>query len=137
MEDCIFCKIIAGEIPSATVYEDNDYKAILDAFPANKGHVLVLTKKHAQNAFEVDEELAAGAFKLAVRIAKAMEGHAFAEGVNILQNNNLVAGQTVFHFHIHIIPRLSGDSVSVAWKTGAYADGEAAEYAKTILRKMN
>lgn len=132
MSGCIFCKIIEGEIPSTTVYEDDEFKAILDAFPANKGHVLVLPKKHFENVFSIDEELSARAFKLAGRIAKAMNTLDFAEGINILQNNNSVAGQTVYHFHIHIIPRHKADAVSVSWKPGSYGDGEAEEYSVKI-----
>ena len=134
MNDCIFCKIIAGEIPSETVYCNDEFVAILDAFPANKGHVLVLPKNHVKDAFEIDGGQAARAFELAVRIAGCLEKLEHVEGVNILQNNREAAGQTVFHFHIHIIPRFKGDSVNSSWKTLRYSEGEMAQIGN-IIRK--
>ena len=118
MSDCIFCKIIAGEIPSATVYEDDDVKAILDVNPAAKGHVIVLTKTHAANVFEISEEALSKAICAAKKIATALKKTYNCDGVNILQNNGEAAGQTVFHLHIHVIPRFEGDTVSVGWKPG-------------------
>lgn len=104
-ENCIFCKIIAGEIPSNTIYEDDDFKVILDVSPASKGHALILPKNHVADIFSIDEELAAKAMKLAKKLATHMKDVLHCDGFNILQNNGEVAGQTVFHFHIHLIPR--------------------------------
>lgn len=104
-DNCIFCKIIAGEIPSRTIYEDNDFKVILDASPASKGHALILPKDHCANIYEIDEELLAKAAKLAKKLTIHMTEQLHCDGFNIVQNNGELAGQTVFHFHIHLIPR--------------------------------
>ena len=117
-ENCIFCKIANGEIPSATLYEDEDFRVILDLGPASKGHALILPKKHAANIFELPDDLAAKAIVLAKNIAATLKEGLNADGVNIVQNNGEVAGQTVFHFHMHIIPRYKGDTVNMTWKPG-------------------
>ena len=118
MDDCIFCKIIAGEIPSATVYEDDDVKAILDVNPAARGHVIVLPKKHAADVYSLPDEDLSKAICVAKKIAIAIKEAYGCDGVNIIQNNGEAAGQTVFHLHIHVIPRFEGDTVSVKWKQG-------------------
>ena len=118
MENCIFCKIIAGEIPSATVYEDDDVKAILDVNPAARGHVIVLPTKHASDVFSIPDEDLSKAICVAKKIAIAVKEAYKCDGVNILQNNGEAAGQTVFHLHIHVIPRFEGDTISVKWKQG-------------------
>ena len=117
-ENCIFCKIANGEIPSATLYEDEDFRVILDLGPASKGHALILPKKHAANIFELPDDLAAKAIVLAKNIAATLKEGLNADGVNIVQNNGEAAGQTVFHFHMHIIPRYKGDTVNMTWKPG-------------------
>ncbi len=104
-ENCIFCKIAAGEIPSNTIYEDEDFRVILDLSPATKGHALILPKQHYADIYEIDEELAGKAMKLAKKLATHMTDKLSCDGFNILQNNREVAGQTVFHFHMHLIPR--------------------------------
>jgi histidine triad (HIT) family protein len=136
MKDCIFCKIIEGEIPSATVYEDSDFKAIMDISPAAKGHVIMLAKKHYANLFELDENTAAKALITAQRIAKAIKEELNCDGINLLQNNGVAAGQTVFHFHIHIIPRYDEDQVTVPWVHVNYEDGEAAALATAIAARI-
>ena len=115
MDNCIFCKIIAGEIPSATIYENDEFKVILDRFPSNEGHVLIIPKNHCANIFEADPEMAGRLFTLAVKVAKAMKETLGFENMNIVQNNGPVAGQTVNHLHVHLIPRYEGDSVKVTW----------------------
>lgn len=114
--NCIFCKIIAGEIPSRTVYEDEGYKAIMDVSPASKGHVIVLPKNHASNVFEISEEELSGAMIVAKKVAAMLKEKLGCDGVNILQNNGEVAGQTVFHLHVHVIPRYKGDTVNITWQ---------------------
>ena len=104
-KDCIFCKISAGEIPSNTIYEDEEFRVILDLAPASKGHALIIPKEHAADIYEIEEELAGRAMKLAKRMAVHMTEVLGCEGFNILQNNHEVAGQTLFHFHMHLIPR--------------------------------
>lgn len=102
---CIFCKIIAGEIPSYTIHEDEDFKVILDISPASKGHALIIPKVHYADLYDIDEEVAAKAIKLAKKLATRMTEVLKCDGFNLLQNNHEAAGQTVFHFHMHLIPR--------------------------------
>ena len=109
MSDCIFCKIANGEIPTNTVYEDADFRVILDANPSNPGHSLVLPKKHGKDIFELDAETVAKAHAVAKKTAEALKEAMNADGVNILQNNGEAAGQTVSHFHVHVIPRHKND----------------------------
>ncbi len=124
-ENCIFCKIIAGEIPSTAVYEDEDFRAILDVNPAARGHVIILPKKHAANIFELDEAEASKVFPIAKKIATAVMKTYHCDGVNILQNNGEAAGQTVFHLHVHVVPRYYGDGVTIMWKAGETPDLQA------------
>lgn len=117
-ENCIFCKILAGEIPSTAVYEDDDFKAILDVNPAARGHVIILPKNHAANIYELPDEDASKIMVVAKKIATAIEKAYHCDGVNILQDNGEAAGQTVFHLHVHVIPRFKGDTVNIGWKQG-------------------
>ena len=100
-ENCIFCKIAAGEIPSATIYEDADFRVILDIEPASKGHALILPKEHYANLYELPEEFASKVLVVAKKVVTAMTEVLGCDGYNVLQNNGEVAGQTVFHFHMH------------------------------------
>lgn len=131
-ENCIFCKIAAGEIPSATIYEDDDFRVILDIEPASKGHALILPKEHYANLYELPEELASKALIVAKKVVASMTEIVGCDGYNVLQNNGEVAGQTVFHFHIHLIPRYKEDDVTIAWSQGKLTDELKAE----ILSKM-
>ncbi|MBB2184683.1 HIT family protein [Lachnospiraceae bacterium MD1] len=133
---CIFCKIIAGEIPSATIYEDGDFKVIMDISPAAKGHAIILPKKHSANLFDLDNETAEKALLVARKVAVAMQTELNCDGINLLQNNGEAAGQTVFHFHIHLIPRYNGDPVQIDWKKDSYAEGEAAALAAAIASRI-
>ena len=114
-EDCIFCRIIQGDIPSKTVYEDDNVKAIMDVAPASKGHIIILPKNHAANIFELSDADASNIFIVAKRIATAVQEEFQCEGINILQNNGEAAGQTVFHLHVHVIPRYKDDTVNIKW----------------------
>ena len=107
--DCIFCKIAGGDIPSSTVYEDEQFRVLLDLSPATKGHALILPKQHYANIFEIDENILRDLIVLAKKVASAMKETLNCDGVNIVQNNGEAAGQTVFHFHMHIIPRYKDD----------------------------
>jgi histidine triad (HIT) family protein len=133
MDNCIFCKIAGGEIPSITLYEDEDVKVIFDAGPATKGHALVIPKSHAANVFEISEELLAKAHIVAKKIATALKEATGCDGVNILQNNGEVAGQSVFHLHIHVIPRYEGDSANIKWEPGQQDEA----YLKELVQKVN
>lgn len=136
MDSCIFCKIAGGEIPSATIYEDENVRVILDIAPAAKGHAILLPKYHAANIFELPEEIAAKIFAVVPKVARAIRDELGCDGMNIVQNNGEAAGQTVFHLHIHFLPRWKDDTVQVTWKQGSYAEGEAAELAKRIAGRL-
>ena len=132
MSDCIFCKIANGEIPSATLYEDEDFRVILDLGPASKGHALILPKAHAANIYEISDDMAAKAMILAKKMATKMTEALKCDGFNIVHNNGEPAGQTVFHFHMHLIPRYEGDQVGITWKPGTLTD----EVKNEILEKL-
>ena len=117
-DDCIFCKLANGEIPTNALYEDDIVKVIFDANPAAKGHVLILPKEHFDDIYGMDDETAAYVFRVALKISKAYREALDFAGLNIVQNNGEAAGQTVFHFHMHIIPRIKGDTVNVGWVPG-------------------
>ena len=132
-EDCIFCKIANGEIPSKALFEDEMFKVILDLGPATKGHALVLPKNHYENLFELPEETAADAMKLAKKMATKMKENLQADGFNLVQNNGEVAGQTVQHFHVHLIPRYKEDGQHIFWKPGTVTQDELEEIKNQIV----
>ena len=116
MSDCIFCKLIAGEIPSSKIYEDEKVLAFLDISQTTKGHTLVIPKEHVRNMLEMSDQTAADVFARLPKLARAIKTATGAKGLNILNNNEEVAGQTVFHAHIHIIPRYSDqDEVGITF----------------------
>ena len=129
---CIFCKIANGEIPSKSIYEDEDFKVILDLGPATKGHALILPKEHAADLFELPEETAAKAMVLAKKLGKQMKENLHADGLNLVQNNGEAAGQTVKHFHLHLIPRYQNDGQNILWNPGE-ASQEELEETKNII----
>ncbi len=131
--DCIFCKIANGEIPAKTIYEDEEFRVILDLSPATKGHALILPKQHFANIYEIPEELAAKAMKLAKKMAIQMTEKLHADGFNIIQNNNEIAGQTVFHFHIHLIPRYAQDHQNINWQQTSPSAEELEEIKNQII----
>lgn len=135
-DNCIFCKLANGEIPTNTVYEDKYLRAIMDASPANEGHVIILPKIHASDIFNLDDEYVEKAFLLAKKIGLVLK-NLFKCDVNILQNNGEAAGQTVFHVHVHVIPRYKGDTCNVSWKPGKYKESEAATLSKKIHEAIN
>lgn len=117
-EDCIFCKIANGEIPSNTLYEDEQFRVILDLGPATKGHALILPKDHYANLYELPDDTAVDAMRLAKKMAAGMTEKLHADGFNLVQNNGEIAGQTVMHFHLHLIPRYEDDGQHILWKPG-------------------
>ena len=131
-DDCIFCKLANGIIPTNTVYEDDDFTVILDAGPATRGHSLIIPKEHYADIYELPEELAGKTFKLAKRLATHITEKTGAEGFNIVQNNGELAGQTVFHFHLHLIPRYPDDGQRIGWKPGKPSEEELKEVQKNI-----
>ena len=136
MDSCIFCKIIKGEIPSASIYEDENVKVIMDIAPSAKGHAILLVKEHVANIFELNPELAGKVFSVVPKVATAIKEELGCDGMNILQNNGVEAGQTVFHLHIHFIPRWKEDSVNIKWSPLSYADGEMAALAQRIAERI-
>ena len=131
-DNCIFCKLANGEIPTATIYEDDEFKVILDLGPATKGHALILPKEHYANIYEIDEEVAGRAFKLAKKMVTKLTEVLGCDGYNIVQNNGEAAGQTVFHFHMHLIPRYENDGQHILWNPGESTPEELEEIRKTI-----
>ncbi len=130
--NCIFCKIANGEIPSKTLYEDEDFRVILDLGPASKGHALILPKNHYANLYELPKETAGEVMKLAKRMAAQMTERLGCEGFNLVQNNGELAGQTVFHFHMHLIPRYREDGQKIGWKPQEVSQEELEETRKQI-----
>lgn len=133
-ENCIFCKITNGEIPSATILENEDFRVILDVSPATKGHALVIPKGHFENIFDLDEAIASKLFVVAQSVAKAMKIALQCEGLNIVQNNGEIAGQTVNHFHLHLIPRYQDDLMKMEWKHLEVAQDQLSEIASSIQK---
>ena len=134
--NCIFCKIIGGEIPSNTIYEDDEFKVILDASPASKGHALILPKEHYADIYEIDEKTAGHAMQLAKKLAKHMTDVLKCDGFNIVQNNGEIAGQTVNHFHLHLIPRYEGDGLNLNWPQQEISAEQLEEIRQSIKKSI-
>lgn len=135
-DDCIFCKIANGQIPSNVVYEDDRYTCILDLNPAEKGHTLIITKEHFDDIFDADEVTLKTIMPVATLVGKAVMKALNADGVNIVQNNHEAAGQTVRHLHIHIIPRFFGHEKILTWTQHDIDSQEQKEIAKKIRAKL-
>lgn len=131
-ENCIFCKLANGVFPTATIYEDEDFRVILDLGPASKGHALILPKEHYANLYELSDELASKVLIVAKKVITKMTDVLGCDGYNLVQNNGEAAGQTVFHFHLHLIPRYKDDQVGLGWNMGQLTDEDKEE----ILSKL-
>lgn len=131
-ENCVFCKILNGDIPSAKLYEDEDFAIILDVGPATFGHALLLPKQHYANVFEMPDELLSKAVCLGKAWGEKLVRALGADGLNMVQNNGLAAGQTVFHYHLHLIPRYEKDGVGELWNPGTLTEEQRQE----ILEKI-
>lgn len=123
-DNCIFCKLANGDIPTNTIYEDEDFRVILDNSPATKGHALILPKQHYADLFEIEDEMLAKAVKQAKKVISHEKSVLGCDGYNILQNNGEAAGQTVFHFHMHLIPRYAGENNIIEWDHKEFSDDE-------------
>jgi len=134
MNGCLFCSIASGKLESATIFENSEFRVILDKFPSTKGHTLILPKEHHQDIFDLDVEKASKIFALTTVVARAMKTVLNCDGMNILQNNGKAAGQSVAHFHIHLIPRFDNDGLKFAWETKKFTDQELATIAGEIGR---
>ncbi|MBI5077855.1 MAG: HIT family protein [Candidatus Yonathbacteria bacterium] len=133
MTDCLFCKIIAGEIPSTKVYEDDTIFAFLDIHPVNIGHTLVVPKAHFANIYETPDQTLAHMMSVIKKLSVAIKGALSADGINIEMNNDPIAGQIIFHTHLHIVPRFSGDGFTHWRGSRDYHKGEDIEVAQKII----
>lgn len=132
MSDCVFCKIVAGQIPSTRVYEDEHTLAFMDLGQVNPGHVLVAVKKHAANVFELDEAQAEAVARTSVKVSRALKIAFQPEGLSVYQANGKAAGQTVFHYHVHLLPRHAGDGMELTWPVKNPPREKLEEYAGKI-----
>ena len=134
-DNCIFCKIAAGEIPSRKIYEDKDLIAIMDLSPTSKGHSLIIPKEHYTNIYDIDEEIAGKVMKTAKKLATKMTVALNCDGFNLLQNNGETAGQTMFHFHMHLIPRYKdADNNMLKFTSVSFSDEEMDSIRDQIIK---
>jgi histidine triad (HIT) family protein len=136
MSNCVFCRTAAKEIPATVVHEDEHTLAFMDIGQVNPGHVLVAVKKHAENIFALDEAQAAAVFGAAAKVARAIRGAFEPQGLSVYQANGAAAGQTVFHLHIHLVPRHDGDGMALTWPVKNPPREKLAEYAQKIRAKL-
>ena len=134
-DDCIFCKLANGIYPTNSIYEDEDFNVILDAGPATKGHALILPKEHYANLFELPDETASKVMVLAKKMATHMKEKLNCDGFNLVQNNGPCAGQTVFHFHYHLIPRYEDDGQNILWEPRTVKEEDQKELCKLLSLK--
>lgn len=137
MEDCIFCKIVAGEAPADLVYADENLVAFMDIFPASHGHLLIVPRVHSRNLYDTPPELAAQAMALAARLAPALRDATGADGLNIWQSSERPAGQVVFHFHMHMLPRYRNDGIPVPGNRSRADAAELSALAAAIRTRLD
>lgn len=135
-ENCIFCKIGSGDIPSYKLYEDEDFKVFLDLSPTSYGHALIIPKEHYKNLFELDDTIASKALVLAKKVGAAMMNTLHCDGLNVLQNNGEAAGQTMFHFHIHLIPRYKNDDTKIIFAENSLTEEDAKKIIDLITKDL-
>ncbi len=136
MENCVFCNIVSGKIPSAIIYQDVHIIAFLDIMPANKGHCLIIPRKHYESAMDTPKDMLAVMMEAAKKVGKSQSQALGATGFNLLINNGKDAGQVVFHTHLHVIPRYAGDGLIINWDHKKYSDGEMKEHQEKLSRFM-
>ena len=132
-KDCIFCKIIKGEIPCSKIYEDDKVFAFLDIMPVNPGHTLIVPKKHSENIFDIPEDDLKAVASVMKKVSVAVKKGTGCDGISIAQSNGEAAGQVVPHVHFHVMPRLKGDGLKL-WPQRKYKDGELEETKKKIIK---
>ena len=135
-DDCIFCKLANGIFPTNTLYEDEDFRVILDNSPAAKGHSLIIPKQHFENIYSTDDAYLAKLLPVAKKVANALKKTFNCDGVNIVQNNEPAAGQTVFHLHVHVIPRYNDDKVGITWRQHEVDQDEQKKLADEIANNF-
>lgn len=133
--DCLFCKIIAGEIPATKIYEDEKTFAFLDINPVNPGHTLIVPKKHSENIFDIEKQDLCAIAETSKKIAQAIKKGLNPDGINIINNNQPAAGQVIFHYHTHIIPRFENDGFK-HWHGSSYKEGEGNDVAEKIKNSL-
>jgi len=133
--DCIFCKIVEGEVPATKIYEDAEVLAFMNLHPTNKGQVLVIPKDHVENIYGFSEELAARIMLITKKLAIAVKNGVDADGVNLIMNNEEAAGQQIFHAHMHIIPRFNDDGLK-SWPAIDYNEGEIEEWGEKVKKEI-
>jgi histidine triad (HIT) family protein len=136
-KDCIFCKIINGEIPSDIVYEDDNSMAVLDISPIAEGHTIVILKRHYKNLLDAPDEAAAAMMRVCRRIGMAVKSALAADGFNVFCNNERCAGQAVDHIHMHVVPRKNDDGLRLDRPQGRYPKGRAAEIREKLRKQMD
>jgi histidine triad (HIT) family protein len=136
MSHCVFCRIVAKEIPATVVHEDEHTLAFMDIGQVNPGHVLVALKRHADNIYALDDGQAGAVFRAAARVARAIRGAFEPQGLSVYQANGVAAGQTVFHLHIHLVPRYEGDGMALTWPVKNPPREKLVEYAEKIRAKL-
>ena len=136
MTSCVFCRIVAKEIPATVVHEDEHTLAFMDIGQVNPGHVLVALKKHADNIYALEDAQAGAVFRSAARVARAIRGAFEPQGLSVYQANGAAAGQTVFHLHIHLVPRYEGDGMALTWPVKNPPREKLVEYAERIRAKL-
>ncbi|HEY7237937.1 MAG TPA: HIT family protein [Burkholderiales bacterium] len=136
MADCVFCRIVAKQIPANVVHEDEHTLAFMDIGQVNPGHVLVALKQHAENIFALDEAQAAAVFRAAAKVARAIRAAFEPQGLSVYQANGAAAGQTVFHLHVHLVPRHEGDGMALTWPVKNPPRERLAEYAEKIRARL-
>lgn len=136
-EDCIFCKIVAGDIPCTKVFEDDSMLAFMDISPLNQGHLLVIPKEHIENIFEIDSQVYGRLASTVCKLSKAIGASLAPDGLNVMQLNGKAASQVVPHVHIHVVPRWKGDGLSISsWDPVKGDDEEISRNAKLIRSKL-
>ncbi|HEX4928114.1 MAG TPA: HIT family protein [Burkholderiales bacterium] len=136
MSDCVFCRIVAGQIPSTRVYEDELVVAFMDIGQVNPGHVLVALKAHAENLYALDDVQAAAVQRAAAHVARAIRDAFAPHGLSVYQANGKAAGQTVFHYHVHLVPRFEGDGMALAWPVKNPPREKLEEHAAKIRARL-
>lgn len=134
---CVFCRIVAKQIPATVVHEDAETLAFMDIGQVNPGHVLVAAKAHVENIYALEESQAAAVFRAASRVARAIRAAFSPEGLSVYQANGKPAGQTVMHFHIHLVPRHEGDGMALAWPVKNPPREKLQEYAARIRERLS
>jgi histidine triad (HIT) family protein len=136
MSQCVFCRIVAKEIPATVVHEDEHTLSFMDIGQVNPGHVLVALKKHAENIFALEDAQAAAVFRASAKVARAIRAAFEPQGLSVYQANGAAAGQTVFHLHIHLVPRYEGDGMALTWPVKNPPREKLADYAEKIRAKL-